>query len=128
MRRLMASACVEQKGGRSPESDLLDQQVTLDQRRPEPRLQPIALQFFTAAGPARQGSVAASEEASCQLVNVAALIPSSRETVSRSSPRNSRSTAALLRCRDILPPRPSAATPDSCGRSASPGRPPTTFT
>src|SRR5207248_8064946 len=44
------------------ENDLLVQQVTLDQRRPEPRLQPIALQFFTAAGPARQGSLAASEE------------------------------------------------------------------
>ena len=43
------------------------------------------------------------------------------------SPRNSRSTAAVLRCRDILPPRPSAATPDSCGRSAAPGRAPMTF-
>src|SRR5207248_7158526 len=30
--------------------------------RPEPRLQPIALQFFTAARPARQGSLPTSEE------------------------------------------------------------------
>src|SRR5437763_8793078 len=35
------------------------------------------------------------------------------------SPRSSRSTAAVLRCRDIRPPRPGAAAPDSCGRSAA---------
>ena len=38
---------------------------------------------------------------------VAAVSPRLRDTVSRSSPRNSRCTAALLRCRDIRPPRPS---------------------
>ena len=36
------------------------------------------------------------------------------------------STTAILRCRDILPPRPSAAAPDFCGRSAALGRAPTT--
>jgi hypothetical protein len=55
-------------------------------------------------------------------VSVAAVTPSSRERVSRSSPRNSRSTAALLRWRDILPPRPSAAAPDPCARAASSSR------
>src|SRR5438309_1527372 len=79
------------------------QQVTLDQRRPEPRLQPIPLQFFTGAGPARQGSFAASEEGVVP-AGEAAVTPSSREAISRSSPRKSRSTAAVLRCRDILSP------------------------
>src|SRR5207253_5820148 len=44
------------------QSDLLVKQITLDQRRPEPRLQSIALQFFTAARPVRQGSFPTSEE------------------------------------------------------------------
>src|SRR6478609_4273561 len=64
----------------------------------------------------------AARNASRQLLSVAAVTPRLRETVSRSSPRSSRSTAAVLRCRDILPPRPGEAAPDSCGRSASPGR------
>src|SRR5215469_6174688 len=64
----------------------------------------------------------AARKVSRQLVSVAAVTPSDRDTSSRSSPRSNRSTAAVLRCRDILPPRPGAAAPDSCGRSASPGR------
>src|SRR3954466_1796785 len=64
----------------------------------------------------------AVRKASRQLLRVAAVTPRLRETVSRSSPRSSRSTAALLRCRDILPPRPGAAPPDSGGRCAPPGR------
>src|SRR5271166_3217634 len=76
---------------------------------------PVAGFVVSAASPA-------ARNASRQAVSVAAVTPSPRDTVSRSSPRNSRSTAATLRGRDILPPRPGAATPDSCGRSASPGR------
>jgi hypothetical protein len=45
-----------------------------------------------------------------------------RETVSRSLLRSNRSTAAVFRCRDILPPPPGAAAPDSPGRSTAPGR------
>ena len=60
-------------------------------------------------------------------VSVAAVRPSSRETVSRSSPRNSRSTAAVLRWRDIRPPRPSPTAPDPWARSASCGPTPTWF-
>src|SRR5437868_15541331 len=62
MTRLMACACAEQKGGGLQQSDLLVKQITLDQRRPEPHLQSIALQFFTAARPVRQGSFPTSEE------------------------------------------------------------------
>src|SRR5205823_14326383 len=62
MTRLMLAPASSKRAVGLQQSDLLVQQVTLDQRRPEPRLQPVALQFFTAAGPARQGSVAASEE------------------------------------------------------------------
>src|SRR3954471_23834386 len=81
---------------------------------------PVAARVVrTASPPARKTS--------CQPVSVAAVTPSSRETVSRSSPRNSRSTAALLRWRDILPPRPSATAPDPGARSASPGPVPTWF-
>src|SRR2546423_4209825 len=50
---------------------------------------PVTARVVRAASPA-------ARKASCQLVNVAAVTPSSRETVSRSSPRNSHSTAALL--------------------------------
>jgi hypothetical protein len=56
------------------------------------------------------------------LMDVAAVTPSARETMSRSSPRSKRRTASRLRCRDIRPLRPGAATPDSCGRFAAPGR------
>src|SRR3954447_20457155 len=52
-----------------------------------------------------------ARKALCQPVSIAAVTPSSRETVSRSPPRNSRSTAAVLRWRDILPPPPRAAPP-----------------
>jgi len=56
-------------------------------------------------------------------VSVAAVTPSPRETVSRASPRSSRNTAAVLRPRDILPPRPGAATPDLLLRSLRGARP-----
>ena len=67
----------------------------------------------------------AARKASRHPVSVAAVTPSERDTSSRSSPRSSRSTAAVLRGRDILPPGPGDAAPDSRGRSASPGRVPT---
>src|SRR3982751_5515042 len=47
-----------------------------------------------------------ARKASRQPASVAAVTPSARETVSRSSPRRSRSTASRLRGRDIRPPRP----------------------
>src|SRR6478735_3583542 len=81
---------------------------------------PVVARVVRAASPP-------ARKASCQPVSVAAVTPSSRETVSRSSPRNSRSTAALLRWRDILPPRPGATAPDPCARAASPGPAPTWF-
>src|SRR5207248_6107629 len=56
------------------------------------------------------------------VVSVATMTPSDRDTVSKSSPRSSRITAAVLRWRDIRPPRAGAAAPDSCGRSAAPAR------
>src|SRR5215208_6884616 len=81
---------------------------------------PVAARVVRAASPAVR-------KASCQPVSVAAVTPSSRETVSRSSPRNNRSTAAVLRWRDILPPRPSTTAPHPGARSASPGPAPTWF-
>jgi FkbM family methyltransferase len=62
----------------------------------------------------------AARKASRHSVKVAAVTPSERDRSSRSSPPSNRNTAVTLRCRDILPPRPGAAAPDSCGRSASP--------
>jgi hypothetical protein len=62
----MACACLGPASGKSAvgrqHGDLLVQQVTLDQRRPEPGLQPIALQFVTRGGTGRQGSFAGSQE------------------------------------------------------------------
>src|SRR5918993_5875880 len=51
----------------------------------------------------------AARKASRQPLSVAAVTPRERETVSRSSPRNSRRTASRLRWRDIRPPRPGPA-------------------
>jgi len=48
----------------------------------------------------------AGRKASRQLLSVAAVTPSPRDTVSRSSFRNNCRTAAVLRWRDILTPRP----------------------
>src|ERR1700722_19461727 len=76
---------------------------------------PLAGFVASAASPA-------ARKASRPPLSVAAVTPRPRDTVSRSSPRNNRTTVAVFRCRDILPPRPSAAAPDSCGRSAPPGR------
>src|SRR3954451_10710978 len=81
---------------------------------------PVAARLVRAASPP-------ARKASCQPLSVAAVTPSSRETVSKSSPRNSRSPAAVLRWRDILPPRPSATAPDPGPRSASLGPAPTGF-
>src|SRR4051794_37211886 len=46
-------------------------------------------------------------------VRVAAVAPSARESVSRSSPRNRRSTASRLRLRDMRPPRPRPTPPEA---------------
>src|SRR3954452_15729030 len=54
---------------------------------------------------ARLASPAATK-VSCHPLRVAAVTPSARESISRSSPRNRRSTASRLRLRDIRPPRP----------------------
>src|SRR3954470_4121316 len=81
---------------------------------------PVTARVVRAASPP-------ARKPSCQTVSVAAVTPSSRETVSRSSPRSSRSTAAVFRWRDILPPCPGATAPDLCGCCASPGPAPTWF-
>src|SRR5689334_10148081 len=67
---------------------------------------PVAARVIRATSPP-------ARNASRQPLSVAAVTPSSRETVSRSSPRNSRSTAALLRWRDIRPRRLRAIAPRS---------------
>src|SRR5215210_4633917 len=54
---------------------------------------------------ARLASPAATK-VSCHPLRVAAVTPSARESISRSSPRSRRSTASHLRWRDIRPPRP----------------------
>src|SRR5215211_2960004 len=59
---------------------------------------------------ARLASPAATK-VSCHPVRVAAVTPSARESISRSSPRNRRSTASRLRCRDRRPPRPRPTSP-----------------
>src|SRR4051794_4743848 len=46
-------------------------------------------------------------------VRVAAVTPSARERISRSSPRNRRSTASRLRWRDMRPPRPKPTPPEA---------------
>src|SRR5215204_5176296 len=46
-------------------------------------------------------------------VRVAAVTPSARESISRSSPRNRRSTASRLRWRDMRPPRPKPTPPEA---------------
>ena len=66
------------------------------------------------SSPAFTGRVArlaspAGRTVSRQPLSVAAVAPRARESVSRSSPRSSRSTASRLRCRDIRPPRPGPA-------------------
>jgi hypothetical protein len=62
MTRLMACACVGQKGGWPPAGDLLVQQVALDQRRPELGLQPLALQLLARGGTGRQGRFTGGQE------------------------------------------------------------------
>src|SRR4051812_36225201 len=61
---------------------------------------------------ARLASPAATK-LSCHPVRVAAVAPSARESVSRSSPRNRRSTASRLRWRDRRPPRPGPTPPEA---------------
>src|SRR3954452_22510088 len=58
------------------------------------------------AGRVASAASPAARKASRHAVSAAAVTPSERETVSRSSPRRSRSTASRLRGRDIRPPRP----------------------
>ena len=94
--------------------DRFVQQLTLNQRGAEFDLQPVAFQFLAGRGLRGQRRLAGSGErvASRQPLSVAAATPKLRDTVSRSSPRNNRSTATVFRCLDILPPRPGAATPE----------------
>src|SRR5215208_5005994 len=61
---------------------------------------------------ARLASPAATK-VSCHPVRVAAVAPSARESVSRSSPRSIRSTASRLRWRDMRPPRPKPTPPEA---------------
>src|SRR4051812_14596466 len=55
----------------------------------------------------------AETKVSCHPVRVAAVTPSARESISRSSPRNRRSTASRLRWRDMRPPRPKPTVPEA---------------
>src|SRR3954470_5296647 len=55
----------------------------------------------------------ADKKVSCQPLRVAAVTPSARESISRSSPRNRRNTASRLRWRDIRPPRPKPTPPEA---------------
>src|SRR3954463_1672672 len=61
---------------------------------------------------ARLASPAATK-VSCHPVRVAAVTPSARESVSRSSPRSIRSTVSRLRWRDMRPPRPKPTPPEA---------------
>src|SRR5215213_8863023 len=61
---------------------------------------------------ARLASPAATK-VSCHPVRVAAVTPSARERISRSSPRSRRNTASRLRWRDMRPPRPKPAAPEA---------------
>src|SRR3954463_7803177 len=63
-------------------------------------------------GVARLASPAA-RKVSCHPVRVAAVTPSARESVSRSSPRSIRSTVSRLRWRDMRPPRPKPTPPEA---------------
>src|ERR671933_395984 len=55
----------------------------------------------------------AARKASGLALRVAAVTPSARETVSRSSPRSRRRTASRLRWRDRRPPRPRPTSPEA---------------
>src|SRR3954462_1109144 len=55
----------------------------------------------------------AETKVSCHPVRVAAVTPSARESISRSSPRNRRRTASRLRWRDMRPPRPKPTVPEA---------------
>src|SRR5215210_5361940 len=55
----------------------------------------------------------ATTKVSCHSVRVAAVTPSARESISRSSPRNRRRTASRLRLRDMRPPRPKPTAPEA---------------
>src|SRR5829696_994358 len=55
----------------------------------------------------------AETKVSCHPLRVAAVTPSARESISRSSPRSRRSTASRLRWRDMRPPRPGPTAPDA---------------
>src|SRR3982750_699726 len=61
---------------------------------------------------ARLASPAATK-LSCHPLRVAAVAPSARESVSRSSPRSIRSTVSRLRWRDMRPPRPKPTPPEA---------------
>jgi hypothetical protein len=69
MTRLMAWPASGKKAVGLQESDLLVQQVTLDQRCREPGLQPVARQFFAAARPVLRAASAAARKASYQSVS-----------------------------------------------------------
>jgi hypothetical protein len=90
-----------------------------DRPRPFSSVSPLSGRVANAASPA-------ARKASRQVVSVAAVMQSERYTISRSSPRSSRSSADVLRCRDILLPRqaplrqPLAAAPR---RPVAPGPP-----
>jgi hypothetical protein len=89
--------------------DLGLQQLTLE---PPPSSRALRRSLSSTSPPlgrvARLASPAA-RKASRQPLRGAAVTPSGRDTVSRFSPRSSRSTAARLRRRDIRPPRPEPA-------------------
>src|SRR3954463_15091776 len=55
----------------------------------------------------------AETKVSCHPVRAAAVTPSARESISRSSPRNRRRTASRLRWRDMRPPRPKPTVPEA---------------
>ena len=123
MTRLMACACVGQKGGQPPAGR---SSRSADRARSAPLRAWHSAARSPAPRPGRHGSqgrFTRGQKASRQPVGIATVTPSSRQTVSGSSPRNSPTTAARLRRRDILPPPPNATVPDP--RARSPSRRPT---
>ena len=70
--------------------------------------------LFGVAGRLARLASPADRNASRQPLSVAAVTPSERDTMSRSSPRRGRSTASRLRCRDIRPPPPAPTVSICC--------------
>src|SRR3954453_4864050 len=99
--------------------DLGFQQLTLKQHLAQFGFEPLGLQRLAIGGPRPGGGRRGGRppppatKVSRHPVRVAAVTPSARESVSRSSPRNRRNTASRLRLRDMRPPRPNPTPPEA---------------